>query len=86
MTTRLKWASGGGEATIVAISADAVSLVSSVPWPPGARVEGVVDVEGGPATLKIKVHGSKKQADGSFAIEGRPVDMPRLLREKLAGK
>jgi hypothetical protein len=78
---RVKWARGG-EATIVSLTNDAVSLVSSVPWPPGARVEAATE-DG--ATLKIKVHGSKKRDDGAFEIVGRPLDMPRALRERLAG-
>ena len=88
MSARIRW-DKGGEATVLAISTDAISLVSSVPWPPGARLSAtLLEAEAAgataPATLKIKVHGSKKRDDGAFAIEGRPIDMPRTLRESIA--
>jgi hypothetical protein len=80
VTAKLTW-THGGEAEIVAIGADTVTLVSSVPSPPGSRIEGTL-VEGD-AKVKVKIHASKKQDDGSFRLEGRPLDMTRELRERL---
>ncbi len=79
MTARLRW-TNGGDAEIVAIGADTVSLVSSVPSPPGSRIEGAL-ADG--AKLKVKIHASRKQDDGTFRLEGRPLDMTRELRERL---
>jgi hypothetical protein len=33
--------------------------------------------------VKVKVHASRKREDGRFAIEGRPVDLPRVVRERV---
>jgi hypothetical protein len=77
----LTWTSGG-DARIVSASAAAVSLVSSVPWPPGSRVSGTL-LEPPHATVRIKVHASRAEAEGTFRIEGRALDLSRALRERL---
>jgi hypothetical protein len=84
----VKW-ERGGEARVVKIDAQAIVLRSTVPSPPGSRIEGVVvggGAGGAPAAklrLRVKVHGSKKQDDGGFVLEGRPLDLPRETREVL---
>jgi hypothetical protein len=82
----VRW-SAGGEARILAIRADAITLDSTVPSPPGSRIEGaVVGGEGGaPARLRIKVHASKRQPDGRFLLEGRPLDLSHEARVWLEG-
>lgn len=80
MTARLTW-THGGEAEIVAVGADTICLSSTVPSPPGSRIEGTL--AGGDAKVKVKIHASKKQDDGSFRLEGRPLDMTKELRERL---
>ncbi len=75
---KVKW-ERGGEATIVSLEADAITLRSTVPSPPGSRIKGMLDALEN-AELCVKVHGSKKQPDGSFVIEGRSIDMKRDLR------
>jgi hypothetical protein len=77
----VKWA-GGGEARVVSVDAQAIVLRSTVPSPPGSRLEGAL-VGDPPAKLRVKVHGSKKQPEGDFVLEGRPLDLPRELRERL---
>lgn len=81
MSAKLAW-THGGEATVVAIGNDTVTLVSTVPSPPGSRIEGVLGGEP-PARLKVKIHASKKQDDGTFRLEGRPLDMTREVRERV---
>ena len=83
MTARVRWARGG-EARIVSIDAQAIVLRSTVPSPPGSRIEGTV-LGATPATLRVKVHASKKQPEGDFVLEGRPLDLPRELRERIDG-
>jgi hypothetical protein len=87
VTVHVRWAAGG-EARILTIRADAISLDSTVPSPPGSRIEGaIVGGEGAPARLRMKVHASKRQADGRFLLEGRPLDLSRetrVLIEKIA--
>jgi hypothetical protein len=85
MTARLVW-DKGGEATIVALDAqaasDVVRLVSTVPSPPGSRVGGsVMGEDGAKHVVRIKVHGSKKREDGAFDLEGRMIDLRRETRE-----
>jgi hypothetical protein len=83
----VKWARGG-EARVVKVDAQAIVLRSTVPSPPGSRIEGVlVGAAGGEPPgklrLRVKVHGSKKQDDGAFVLEGRPLDLPRETRDVL---
>jgi hypothetical protein len=78
---RVTW-NKGGEARVVALKDDAVTLRSTVPSPPGSRIEGAL--EGG-EPLRVKVHSSKKQEDGSFVLEGRVLDLTKAVRAKLTG-
>lgn len=72
----------GGEATLTRVAGDSISLSSSISSPPGSRLDGTLDIRPG-APLRVKVHGSKKQPDGRFVIEGRCIDMSRELRIEL---
>ena len=78
MTARVSW-SRGGEAQVVSIDAQAIVLRSTVPSPPGSRIEGTL-VEAPAAALRVKVHASRKQPEGDFVLEGRPIDLPRETR------
>jgi hypothetical protein len=72
------WAKGG-EARVVAFSPDgAVTLRSTIPSPPGSRIEGAL--EG--SSVRVKIHGAKKQEDGTFVLEGRVLDLTRDLRAR----
>lgn len=78
----------GGEAEIVAIAIDKVSLLSTIPSPPGSRIDGALAMDPLEGTtevprLRVKVHGCKKEPDGRFRIEGRPLDLTRALLERL---
>jgi hypothetical protein len=81
MSASVRW-SGGGRAHVVSLDARAIVLRSTVPSPPGSRIEGTLEGEP-PAILRVKVHASKKQAEGDFVLEGRPLDLPRETRERL---
>lgn len=71
----------GGEASVLSLDADAIVLVSSIPSPPGSRLSGsLID---GKMEVRIKVHASKKQEDGSFHLHGRLIDATRDARSKL---
>lgn len=81
MTAHIRWIRGG-EARIVSVGPDSIVLRSTVPSPPGSRVEGTL--EGPlPATLRLKVHASKRQVEGDYVLEGRPLDLTREIRDKL---
>ena len=77
----LAWAKGGS-AQIVALTEDAVTLRSTTPSPPGSRIEGAL-VSDASVKVRFKVHGSKRQEDGSFVLEGRPIDLEKSVRERL---
>lgn len=77
----LRWAAGG-EARVVAIDADSIVLRSTVPSPPGSRIEGTLLGEP-PARVRVKVHSSRRQPEGDFLLQGRPLDMTRETRERL---
>jgi hypothetical protein len=78
-TPHLTWAKGG-DAWFLEASGDAVVLLSTVPSPPGSRIEG--KLEDG-TVVKVKIHGSKKQDDGRFRLEGRPLDLLKPVRERI---
>jgi hypothetical protein len=88
MSARVKWANGG-EARILSIASDAIMLRSTVPSPPGSRIEGTVQMQGeGTANgwampLRVKVHACRREADGEYVVKGRPMDMARQARERL---
>jgi hypothetical protein len=84
MTAHVRWGawSSGGEAHIVSIDADAIVLRSTVPSPPGSRVEGALS-DGAPGPLRVKVHACKRAPEGDFLIEGRPIDLTREMRDRL---
>lgn len=81
MSVHLRWA-GGGEARVVRIDADAIVLRSTTPSPPGSRIEGTLLSEP-PAQLRVKVHASKRQPEGDFLVQGRPLDLKREVRARL---
>jgi hypothetical protein len=81
---RIVW-SKGGEAEVLTLKDDAITLRSSIPSPPGSRIEGALRA-GEPDPVRVKVHSSKRQDDGSFVLEGRMLDMTRALREKLSAQ
>jgi hypothetical protein len=77
----LRWQKGG-EASLLRVEGDAVAFRSSTPSPPGSRIDGEFTAEP-PGRLRVKIHGSKRQEDGSFVLEGRLIDATRELRERL---
>jgi hypothetical protein len=83
MTARVRWVRGG-EATVVSIDAQSIVVRSTVPSPPGSRIEGTVEGVS-PGTLLVKVHASKRQPEGDFLLEGRPLNLPRATREAIEG-
>jgi hypothetical protein len=75
------WAKGG-TASFVSADGENVTLRSTIPSPPGSRLEATFTAE--PKTaVRVKVHGSKKEEDGSFTIKGRLVDATREIRERV---
>lgn len=77
----IRWAKGG-DANVVAIDGDRVTLDSSLSSPPGSVVEGTLVNDGG--SIRIKVRGCKKIEGERFRIEGRILDASRDLRTRLA--
>jgi hypothetical protein len=74
----------GGTARLLSITKDgAVTLRSSVPSPPGSRIDGTLT--NGGVKVRFKIHGSRKQPEGDFILEGRAIDMTREVRELLEG-
>lgn len=89
----LAWAKGG-HAAFVTIEGEIVVVRSTTPAPPGARLEADLvagaDLHaagaagaGDLAKVRMKSHGSKREADGTFTIKGRLIEVNRALRERL---
>jgi len=83
-THHVRWAKGGA-ASFTAASDDAVTLRSTIPSPPGSRLDGVLfATETDPeVAIRVKIHGSKREDDGSFTLRGRLVDFTRAVRERI---
>jgi len=77
--THLRWAKGG-DAEIVALDGDRVTLASTMSSPPGSCVDGALVNDG--TTIRIKVRGCKKDGE-RFRIEGRILDLSKSLRQQL---
>jgi hypothetical protein len=78
----LIWAKGG-HAEITRVEGDAIELRSTTSAPPGARLEATLTSE--PLSpVKIKSHGTRREADGSFFLSGRLLEATRELRDRLA--
>jgi hypothetical protein len=82
MSGRVRWARGG-EARIESVVGDGIVLRSTVPWPPGSCVEGTLE-DASLVEVRVKVHGSRRGADGDFEVHGRLLDASREVRERLA--
>lgn len=80
MKPHLTW-SKGGHAEVVSIDDDRITLRSTTSAPPGARLDATL--ASGEA-VKIKSHGTHKEEDGTFTLNGRLLDAPRALRETIA--
>lgn len=75
---KLRWIKGG-EARLVALEGDRISVLSTTASAPGSRPEALI--ESG-ATIRIKVARCRKQDDG-FLIDGRLIDTTRESRQEL---
>src|SRR5258708_4716650 len=87
----------GGEAHVLSIAENAIVLRSTVPAPPGSRLEGTLSIEGFRIPLRIKVHASRRDDkpeirtlerseradDQPFVLRGRPLDLTRETRQRL---
>jgi len=71
----------GGEANVVAIEGERITLQSTISSPPGSPLVGNLVNVGAP--IRIKVHGCRREGEG-FRIEGRVIDLTRDLRTALA--
>ena len=73
----------GGSASFVLVADDAVTLRSTIPSPPGSRLAASL-VTDPTVVVKIKIHGSKLDADGSFTLRGKLLEANRALRDRIA--
>lgn len=73
----LAW-DGGGEAKLVALEDDRVTVRSSKAWAPGSRPTG--RLPSGDA-FRMKVHRCKRDEEGIFTIDGAALDMTRTQRD-----
>ncbi len=70
----------GGEANLVAIDGERVTLEATISSPPGSPLKG--KLRGGGLPIRINVHGCRREGEG-FRIEGRVIDLSRELRAAL---
>jgi hypothetical protein len=85
MTPSVAW-SGGGRAQISAIDGERLELTSTRAFAPGSRPEGTLEAIGEAGTSRriwVKVHGSRRQDDGSYLVRGRLLNATRELRDLL---
>jgi hypothetical protein len=79
--THVRW-TREGEGRFVSLRQDAVVLRSTASSQPGSRIEGLLEGQP-PARVRVKVHSSRRQAEGDFVIEGRLLDATREVRARL---
>jgi hypothetical protein len=76
----------GGTAGVLSLQVDAISVRSSRSSPPGSRLLGVLQV-GDPTptvlALRMKVHSSKREPEGTFVLVGRLLDATKELRASI---
>jgi hypothetical protein len=72
----------GGSARLVVVVGEAVTLSSTIPSPPGSRIEGTLRASG--QRVRFKIHSARRQDDGTFALDGRMIDVTRPLRDLIA--
>jgi hypothetical protein len=78
--------SQGGSATIEVLEGERIELVSTRAFAPGSRPEGTVSLGASSSeasTIWLKVHGSRRQDDGSFLVVGKLLNVTRAARERL---
>jgi len=80
VTTRHWQLTGGGEARVVAVEGERVTLEATRASPPGSTLEGRSSSAG---AFQVKVRGCKRASPTSFRIEGRLVNLSRSQREAL---
>ena len=83
MTAHVAWAKGG-TASFLLVEDDAVTLRSTTPSPPGSRIDGTLQAEP-QVPVKVKIHGSKREEDGSFTLRGKLLEASRGLRDRVKG-
>jgi hypothetical protein len=91
---RVRW-QGGGDAVVVVLHDDLVTLLTTKPFAPGSRPEGV---SGAGATIRVKTARCRRQREGehpavvlpatpdgvAYLLEGRLLDASRALRIALS--
>lgn len=81
--SRVVWQKGG-EARVLAVAGEAVTLSSTTPSPPGSRIDGTLEPSG--QAFRIKIHSSKRTEEGGevrFILQGRAIDLTREGRATL---
>lgn len=79
--TTIAW-TNGGTAVLEVLDDDRVELVSTRAFAPGSRPEGVLSRGG--QRIWLKVHGARRQEDGTFRIKGRLLNVTREVRGLLS--
>jgi hypothetical protein len=74
----LRW-SKGGEAVLLTLEDDAITLRSTIPSAPGSRLDGTL---ANGSSFRVKVHSCRK-TDAEFVIAGRTIDMRREVRAEI---
>lgn len=82
MSGAVTW-SLGGDARVLTVQGDVLSLRSSRSFPPGAPAAGTLEGEV-PIALTLKVAGSRREDDGRYVVRGRLVSPTVALRAALA--
>jgi hypothetical protein len=79
VTAHVAWTQGG-EATVLSLAGDRITVQSSVPSAPGSRPEGRI---AGGARFWMKVARCRREGE-AFVIDGRLLDTTRESRAAIA--
>jgi hypothetical protein len=78
----IAWNQGGG-ASIEQLDGERIELSSTRAFAPGSRPEGTLIIGEASFPFWMKVHGSRRQDDGSYRISGRLLNVTRDVRQRL---
>lgn len=82
MDPHVRWLKDGTARLSTFDGADNVAFLSTISSPPGSRLDG--ELVSTKTSLRLKIHDCKLQADGTYELRGRLLDVTRGLRTELS--
>lgn len=82
MEPHVRWLKSGDAWLAKLEGGDIAVFRSTISSPPGSRLDGELCVS--KTAMRLKIHDCKLQADGTYELRGRLLDVTRGLRDTLS--